>query len=247
MRRTVPSRGDRADGNCGRLVGGEAAPDPERHLARRRAQRRAGREPGALDARGGDRLRAGLRPRRSIAGFDFSFGVPEWFAREHGCTTIDEVWALAARDGERWLAPTPPFWRTRCDGAARAAVPAVRGARTRPRSRSSNSSATARSARVGARHAARGRVARGRRRDLAVRRRRGTDGFEIYPSALRGSFPRRGPFDERARTRRGVFRARDVAAYRETVAALRAATDPTTRLEGDIWAPTPPQSDTASP
>jgi hypothetical protein len=30
--------------------------------------------------------------------------------------------------------------------------------------------------------------------------------------------------------------------YREAVAALRAATDPTIRLEGDIWAPTPPQS-----
>src|SRR6476469_2538141 len=50
-----------------------------------------------------------------IAGFDFSFGMPAWFAREHGCTTIDDVWALAARDGERWLVPTPPFWRTRCE------------------------------------------------------------------------------------------------------------------------------------
>ena len=49
-----------------------------------------------------------------VAGFDFSFGVPEWFALENGCASIDDVWALAAREGERWLAPTEPFWRDRC-------------------------------------------------------------------------------------------------------------------------------------
>ena len=26
-----------------------------------------------------------------MAGFDFSFGVPEWFATEQGCSTIDDI------------------------------------------------------------------------------------------------------------------------------------------------------------
>jgi len=49
-----------------------------------------------------------------VAGFDFSFSVPEWFAMQHRCATIDDVWNLAARDGDIWLRATPPFWRTRC-------------------------------------------------------------------------------------------------------------------------------------
>lgn len=50
------------------------------------------------------------------AGFDFSFGMPEWFAREHRCTVIADVWNLAERDGEMWIGPppTPPFWRDKC-------------------------------------------------------------------------------------------------------------------------------------
>jgi hypothetical protein len=44
-------------------------------------------------------------------GLDFSFSFPEWFVRRHACRTIDDVWDLAARQGERWLAAcTPPFW-----------------------------------------------------------------------------------------------------------------------------------------
>ncbi len=50
-----------------------------------------------------------------VVGFDFSFGFPEWFALEHGCATIADVWALAGREGETWLRPAPPFWRDRCD------------------------------------------------------------------------------------------------------------------------------------
>jgi len=32
----------------------------------------------------------------TLFGFDFSFSVPEWFARSHGCHSIDNVWALVA-------------------------------------------------------------------------------------------------------------------------------------------------------
>ena len=49
-----------------------------------------------------------------IAGFDFSFSVPAWFATELGCATVEQIWARAAADGERWLHPTLPFWRARC-------------------------------------------------------------------------------------------------------------------------------------
>ena len=53
-------------------------------------------------------------PAPVVVGFDFSFGFPAWFAQEHCCATIDDVWSMAADLGETWLAPTPPFWRDRC-------------------------------------------------------------------------------------------------------------------------------------
>jgi hypothetical protein len=176
-----------------------------------------------------------------IAGFDFSFGVPEWFAREHGCTTVDELWALAARDGERWLAPTPPFWRERCD------VP--RGRRFRS---CEMRYPTAKSIfqLVG-----NGQVGAGSVRGMPLVARLRAAGvaiwpfdppgdrtaFEIYPSALRTTAPGAGPF-ENDHERDAVGSALVMWDQRETVAALRAATDPTVRLEGDIWAPA-----TASP
>jgi hypothetical protein len=49
-----------------------------------------------------------------VAGFDFSFGVPAWFARELGCETGEDVWHAAAEHGEQWLRPTEPFWNDRC-------------------------------------------------------------------------------------------------------------------------------------
>src|SRR5690349_13918265 len=36
-----------------------------------------------------------------IVGLDFSFGLPAWFAREHGCSDIGALWDLVAREGER--------------------------------------------------------------------------------------------------------------------------------------------------
>src|SRR4051812_5604398 len=52
-----------------------------------------------------------------IAGFDFSFSVPAWFARELGCERVADVWDAAAKYGDEWLAPTPPFWNARRAGA----------------------------------------------------------------------------------------------------------------------------------
>jgi hypothetical protein len=55
-----------------------------------------------------------------VVGFDFSFALPAWFFAAQGLTTVDDLWAAAARDGDRWLAECePPFWgrpgRTRPD------------------------------------------------------------------------------------------------------------------------------------
>lgn len=44
-------------------------------------------------------------------GLDFSFALPAWFAREHGCDGVDALWSLVAGEGEGWLrAERPPFW-----------------------------------------------------------------------------------------------------------------------------------------
>ena len=68
---------------------------------------------GGLDREGVGELLASLAdgPDTAVVGIDFSFGLAGWFAREHGCTTLPQVWALAAADGERWLRECPPpFW-----------------------------------------------------------------------------------------------------------------------------------------
>jgi hypothetical protein len=171
------------------------------------------------------------------AGFDFSFGLPEWFATENGCATIDEVWALAARDGERWLAPTAPFWRDRCE------VPREQRFR---RCETRYPSAKSIFQLVGS-----GQVGSGSVRGMPLLARLRSAGiaiwpfdppgdrtvFEIYPSALRKLAIEEETF-ENEHERDALSSARVMWDERETVAALRAATDPTTRLEGDIWAPT---------
>jgi hypothetical protein len=66
---------------------------------------------------------------------------------------------------------------------------------------------------------------------------------EIYPSVLRKLAPHHdvGPW-RNDHERDAVVSARVMWDERETFAALGAANDPVTRLEGDIWAPTPPQN-----
>jgi hypothetical protein len=176
-------------------------------------------------------------PAPLIAGFDFSFGMPEWFAREHGCASIDEVWALAARDGDGWLAPTSPFWRDRCG------VPRHQRFRTCEERYPSAKSIfqLVGNGQVGA-GSVRGmpRLARLRAAGAAVwpsDRPGERTVIEIYPSALRGLVTDAGPFSN-DHERDAVCSALVMWRHRETVAVLRAATDPTTRLEGDIWAPT---------
>jgi len=172
-----------------------------------------------------------------IAGLDFSFGLPEWFAIEQGCATIDDVWDLAARDGERWLEPTAPFWRDRCD------VPREQRFRV-CEARYPTAKSVFQLVGVGM-------VGPGSVRGMPLLRSLRDAGiaiwpfdapadrtvFEIYPSALRKLATGDTKF-ENEHERDALSSARVMWDERETVAALGAATDPTTRLEGDIWAPT---------
>ena len=62
-----------------------------------------------------DGVAALLRERAAagplVAGLDFSFSLPAWFAREHGCADVAALWDLVEREGERWLRECrPPFW-----------------------------------------------------------------------------------------------------------------------------------------
>ncbi len=178
-----------------------------------------------------------------IAGFDFSFGVPGVVRPRPRLHDVDEVWTLAARDGESWLAPTPPFLAEarvtsrpstafrRCEmrypaakslfqlvGNGQVGAGSVRGMPLLPRLRAAG-------------------VA-----DLAVRPARTAHrrSRSIPPRCASASSPDAGPFANE-HERDAVCSALVMWRQRETVAALRAATDPTIRLEGDIWAPTPPQ------
>lgn len=77
------------------------------------------------DARGLVRLEAGRTraevtdelvrvvraPGRALVGLDFAFGYPAWFTRAHAGGQPAALWALAAREGDAWLARcAPPFW-----------------------------------------------------------------------------------------------------------------------------------------
>lgn len=47
----------------------------------------------------------------AVVGLDFSFGLPAWFAAEQGAGDAEELWAVVAARGERWLRECPaPFW-----------------------------------------------------------------------------------------------------------------------------------------
>ncbi|HYW50461.1 MAG TPA: hypothetical protein VE861_07640 [Gemmatimonadaceae bacterium] len=70
-----------------------------------------------LDAPGSrDSVRETLLARRQLdepvlAGLDFAFGLPAWYAAERGWRDIDAVWRAVCDEGESWLRLcAPPFW-----------------------------------------------------------------------------------------------------------------------------------------
>ena len=177
-------------------------------------------------------------PPPVVVGFDFSFGLPEWFSRERGCATIADVWELAALEGESWLAPTPPFWRDHC------AVPVERRFR---RCELDLTPAKSVFQLVG-----NGQVGAGSVRGMPLLARLRVQGFaiwpfdpaaertvvEIYPSRLRrllGEHPTH--VYPTPHERDAVESARVMWERRASFPNLRVATDPITRIEGDVWIP----------
>jgi hypothetical protein len=203
-----------------------------------------------LEDRGGWSRREAIErvatlPPPVVAGFDFSFGLPAWFARELGCTTIDEVWARAARDGETWLTPTAPFWNARCELA-----PTQRFRACEERLRRCGHAPKSIFQLVG-----NGQVGAGSVRGMPYLRRLRDAGFaiwpfdvayertalEIYPSLLRKRFPEYDEIDApspHARDARASARAMQTRAAE--LCKLEAATDPVVRIEGDVWIPISP-------
>jgi len=183
------------------------------------------------------------QPGPVVAGFDFSFGVPAWFADELGCAAIDDVWARAASDGERWLAPTAPFWRTRCtvpvEQRFRACEIALQQIGYAPKSVFQ----LVGNGQVGA-GSVRGMPHLARLRDAGFAIWPFDDAgdrvaLEIYPTLLRRQFP--GHDETHApspHARDARASARLMQARADELTSLAAARDPVTRLEGDVWVPT---------
>jgi hypothetical protein len=49
--------------------------------------------------------------KKAVAGLDFGFSLPAWFFRHNGLSNVFELWALAEREGEKWLSQCCwPFW-----------------------------------------------------------------------------------------------------------------------------------------
>jgi hypothetical protein len=183
-----------------------------------------------------------------VAGFDFSFSVPEWFARELGCRTVSEVWERAASDGDMWLAPTAPFWRDRCE--------------LRPEQRFRACEQRFPTAKSVFQLVGNGQVGAGSVRGMPFLADLRAAGFaiwpfdaaaartalEIYPSALRRFAPPCGPFtsnDERD----AVCSALVMWEYRAQLRRLPRAPDRRTRIEGDVFpiAPLSPTRGTTTP
>ena len=180
-------------------------------------------------------------PGSVVAGIDMSFGVPSWFASDHDCSTITEVWEAAERDGERWLEPVAPFWRDR------QTVPYERRFRAcEVRLREAGYAAKSIFQLVG-----NGQVGAGSVRGMPYLARLRKAGFaiwpfdppgertvlEIYPSLLRKTMPYDDAEFENEHERDAVLSAAAMWIHRESFADLTAANDPVTMLEGDVWTP----------
>ena len=180
-------------------------------------------------------------PAPLVVGIDMSFGTPAWFARAHGCPTIDDVWALAALEGERWLEAEPPFWRSRCE------VPVEQRYRAcEVRLREAGFPAKSIFQLVG-----NGQVGAGSVRGMPLLARLRASGFaiwpfdppadrtviEIYPSRLRKLVAHDGIDFANEHERDAVLSATAMWKHRRGFATLTAANDPITLIEGGVWVP----------
>jgi hypothetical protein len=67
--------------------------------------------PGSRDAVRALLLARLADPAPVLAGLDFAFGLPAWYVRQRGWTSVQALWHAAAVEGESWLRDCPaPFW-----------------------------------------------------------------------------------------------------------------------------------------
>jgi hypothetical protein len=187
-----------------------------------------------------------LREQNVVVGMDFSFGYPSWVGRWHGCRDGSELWPIVAADGERWLETCPPPFFGAKGTRRPERVQILRACETRVGAKSTFQVAGS------------GHVGTGTIRGIPCLMRLRAAGFavwpfdavgsrtivEIYPSALRRNVdlttlpPRvKAAVANNENTRDAVASALVMWEHRDQFATLRAATDETTRLEGDIWTP----------
>jgi hypothetical protein len=181
-----------------------------------------------------------------VVGFDFCFGAPAWFAREQGCSTVDALWTRASQAGEQWIGPPPtlPFWKDK--GMQPPRDRRFRQCEEELKRRSIHPSSIFML--VGPANVGTGSV-----RGMPLLTRLREAGFaiwpfdapsdrtvvEIFPTLLEPLAPRHLTQRDYANDdeRDAVLSAAVMWEHRESFAALRAATDPVTRIEGDVWVP----------
>ncbi len=181
-----------------------------------------------------------------VVGFDFCFGAPAWFAREQGCATVDAFWKRAAQHGDQWIGPPPtlPFWRDK--GTQPPRDRRFRRCEEELKLRGIHPSSIFML--VGP-----GTVGTGSVRGMPLLARLREAGFaiwpfdaprertvvEIFPTLLEPLAPQHLSQRDYATNdeRDAVLSAAVMWDHRASFAELQAATDPVTRIEGDIWTP----------
>ena len=204
-------------------------------------------------------------PGGLIAGLDFSFSFPSWFLQAQSCSSVDDMWRLAAREGETWLADcAPPFWGR--PGRPRPSLP--EHFRRAERALSVGGISAKSTFQVGGA----GAVGTGSLRGMPHLRRLREAGFSVWPFdppspwTVLEIYPRlcTGPVHKSNLEQRALYLERAPWALPEPFAAsmvgsedafdaaisalvmhehlvdlgsLRQTTDPVTLLEGDVWRP----------
>jgi hypothetical protein len=179
-----------------------------------------------------------------VVGFDFAFGFPGWVGKWHGRSHGPDLWPMVEAGADAWLTQCPPpFFGAK--GTTRPSVELLRHCDTRVRAKSVFQIAGA------------GHVGTGSLRGMPLLRVLREAGYavwpfddprdrtivEIYPTRLREiqhsvGFSRRiGAMHENDNTRDAVASACVMWEHRASFATLEAATDPVTRIEGDVWMP----------
>jgi hypothetical protein len=125
-------------------------------------------------------LERGCSASEMVVGLDFAFSVPAWFAREKlHATSVEDVWAVVASDGEGWLEGTAPwpFWG-RGERSASTGLPADRALRQTDRDVTALTGATPKSVfqLVGT-----GQVGPGSIRGMPMLGRLRAHGFAVWP------------------------------------------------------------------